>query len=117
MKRLLILFLAIVGLAIGLISCQKGSSSSPSIIGTWELVLSTDPVHFPAENVTWSFGTSTMTISYNGMYESRSYRMDGSVLIIVDGKNEIYITIVELTSSTLILSVDGSTLRFQKILK
>lgn len=117
MKHLLILFLAIIGMAIGLASCQKNGSSDPSIVGTWKVVSSTDPVHYPVDNVTWSFGASTMTISFNGLYESRSYRLDGRVLILVDGNKEIYITIVDLTSSTLVLSVDGATIKFQRELK
>lgn len=117
MKHLLILFLAIIGMAIGLASCQKNGSSDSSIVGTWKVVSSTDPVHYPVDNVTWSFGASTMTISFNGLYESRSYRLDGRVLILVDGNKEIYITIVDLTSSTLVLSVDGATIKFQRELK
>ena len=117
MNRLLILFLAIVGMAIGLASCQKNGSSDPSIVGTWKVVSSTDPVHYPVDNVTWSFGTSTMTISFNGLYESRSYRIDGRVLIVIDGNKETYLTIVDLTSSTLVLSVDGATIKFQRELK
>lgn len=117
MKRLLILFLAIIGLAIGLASCQKNGSSDLSIVGTWKVVSSTDPVHFPVDNVTWSFGASTMTISFNGMYESRSYKIDGRVLIVIDGNKETYLTIVDLTSSTLVLSVDGATIKFQRELK
>lgn len=117
MKHLLILFLAIIGLAIGLASCQKNGSSDPSIVGTWKAVSSTDLVHFPVDNVTWSFGASTMTISFNGMYESRSYKIDGRVLIVIDGSKETYLTIVDLTSSTLVLSVDGATIKFQRELK
>lgn len=117
MKQLLILFLAIVGMAIGLASCQKNGSSDPSIVGTWKVVSSTDPVQFPVDNVTWTFGASTMTISFNGLYESRAYRIDGRALVVTNGNESIYMTIVDLTSSTLVLSVDGATIKFQRELK
>lgn len=115
MKQLLILFLAIVGMAIGLASCQKNGSSDSSIVGTWKVVSSTDPVQFPVDNVTWTFGSNTMTISFNGLYESRAYRIDGRALIVTSGSESIYMTIVDLTSSTLTLSVNGATIKFQKI--
>lgn len=117
MKRILLALLLIVSVGILATSCQKNGSSDPSIVGTWKVVSSTDPVQFPVDNVTWTFGSNTMTISFNGLYESRSYRLDGRVLILVDGNKEIYITIVDLTSSTLVLSVDGATIKFQRELK
>lgn len=117
MKRILLLLLFVLTIVILVTSCQKNGSSDSSIVGTWKVVSSTDPVHYPVDNVTWSFGASTMTISFNGMYESRSYRLDGRVLIVVDGNKETYLTIVDLTSSTLVLSVDGANIKFQRELK
>lgn len=91
MKRILLLLLFILTIVILVTSCQKNGSSDPSIVGTWKVVSSTDPVQFPVDNVTWTFGASTMTISFNGMYESRSYRLDGRVLTVVDGnKGDLY---------------------------
>lgn len=114
MKRFLIILLAIAGLSIVLVSCQKGGSSTSSIIGTWEVVSSTDPVHYPVSNVTWTFGSNTVTISYDGDYESGAYRIDGNVLILSRGGSDTYITIVELSSSSLVLSIEGVTVKFKK---
>lgn len=117
MKRILLLLLFVLTIVILVTSCQKNGSSDSSIVGTWKVVSSTDPVQFPVDNVTWTFGASTMTISFNGLYESRAYRIDGRALIVVDGNKETYLTIVDLTSSTLVLSVDGATIKFQRELK
>jgi len=115
MKRGLFVLLLIVSVGILATSCQKNGTSDPSIIGTWKAVSSTDPVQFPVDNVTWTFGVNTMTISFNGLYESRAYRIDGRALVVTNGNENIYMTIVDLTSSTLTLSVNGETIKFQKI--
>ena len=117
MKRILLALLLIVSVGILATSCQKNGSSDPSIVGTWKVVSSTDPVHFPVGNVTWTFGSNTMTISFNGLYESCAYRIDGRALVVTNGNESIYMTIVDLTSSTLVLSVDGATIKFQRELK
>ena len=115
MKRLLILLLAIVGMAIGLASCQKGNPSDARLIGTWKVVSSTDSVHYPVNGVTWTFGANTVTISYDGDYQSGSYRVDGKVLVLSREGRDTYITIVELSSSTLVLSIEGVTVKFQRV--
>jgi len=114
MNRVLIVLLFILSVGILATSCQKNGSSDPSIVGTWKVVSSTDPVQFPVDNVTWTFGSNTMTISFNGLYESRAYRIDGRALIVTSGSESIYMTIVELTSSALTLSVNGATIKFKK---
>lgn len=117
MKRILVALFLILSVGIMVISCQKkeNESSNPSLLGTWKVVSSTDPVHYPATNVTWTFGTNTVTISYDGEYHSNSYIVDGSVLILGNGSETKYITIVNISSSTLVLSVDGATIKFQKV--
>ncbi|MBQ9660779.1 MAG: hypothetical protein IJV37_05890 [Bacteroidales bacterium] len=115
MKRLLILLLTIAGMAIGLASCQKGDSSNPSIVGSWKAVSTTDPVHLPATNVTWTFGTNTVSFSLNGEYLSGSYSLDGSILTFSLGGEVILATVVKLSSKTLILSMNGETISFERI--
>jgi len=115
MKRILLAILLIVAVGILATSCQKCGTSDSSIVGTWKVVSSTDSVQFPVDNVTWTFGVNTMTISFNGLYESRAYRVDGRALIVTSGSDSIYMTIVDLTPSTLTLSVNGATIKFQKI--
>lgn len=115
MKKLIFALLVIVSVCSLFASCQKSGSSEPSLVGTWKVVSSTDPVHFPVSNVTWTFGSNTVTISYDGDYESGAYRIDGEVIILSRGGSEIYITIVELSSSSLVLSIEGVSVKFQRV--